>query len=68
MQEGLQSDKIHRMLPVIQFRIRVFSKIEKIKTHNIFILPASCVDLTVVFSPSDKIVDSRPLRTVSQGP
>jgi hypothetical protein len=67
MQEGLQSDIIHRILPDIQFRIRVFSKIVKIKTHNVFILPAFCVDLTAVFSPSDKIADSRPLRTVCRG-
>jgi len=64
MQEGLQSDIIHRRLPAIQFRISVFSKIVKIKTHNIFILPAFCVDLTAVFSPSDTIADPRPLRTV----
>jgi hypothetical protein len=66
MQEGLQSDTsiIHRMLPAIQFRNSVFSKIVKIKTHNILILPAFYVDLTAAFSPSDNTADPRPLRTV----
>jgi hypothetical protein len=67
MQEGLQSDIIQRTLATIQFGIRVLFKIVKIKTHNIFILPAFCVDLTAVFSPSDKITDSRPLRTACRG-
>jgi len=35
MQEGLQLDKIHRMLPAIQFGIHVFSKLVKIK-HIVF--------------------------------
>lgn len=39
VQEELQSDIIHRMLPTIQFGIRVFSKFVQIKTQNIFILP-----------------------------
>jgi len=29
-------DTIHRILPAIQFGIRVFSKIVKVKTHNCF--------------------------------
>jgi len=67
MQEGLQSDIIHRMLSAIPLGIRIFSKIVKIKTQNIFILPAFCVDLIAVLSPSYKIADSIPLRTVCRG-
>jgi hypothetical protein len=64
MQKILQSDTriIHRMLPAIQFGIRVFSNI-----IIIFILTAFCVNLTAIFSPSDKMADSRPLRTVCRG-
>jgi hypothetical protein len=74
MQGGLQSDIIHRMLPAIQIEIRISSKIVKIKKKYFYFTrflcgsySCFCVDLTAVVSPSDKIADSRPLRTECRG-